>query len=1051
MAAVPLRSLTDPEYVLTLLTNRMSRGSRPVFLLGAGCSKQYGLPSFRELLLALWEDHLHYSGAGRSTEELREGLEKLWQALGPEDRKEVLKSYLGGIRGHECPGYLRLAGLAGQVRAIVNMNFDTLLEDALDHLEVPYRVFTSFQEPVGETLTIYKPHGSVGDVQGPTLLLPGREPRILNDLILDIAKGDLFSDPVEQEKAQELLTGNHVVALGYSGVDAKIDATLLEFPKDGDRRDFKLFIANLLPPDPRLVMAQEERGSRGLSILGEAGSFESFMEELEKALEKPPGRRIAEEPPDESAAWGTWETSTRAEKAALGQCIKLAQILGSGLAGQEMSDIDLEKHGLTVYSECCKLARLTGIRLTSPEKHVLQCAALLHDLGQLATIRVEETGGDNPNLKRLENHGETTAVLIERRVPRGSALRENLVPASYGEECRDVTVETILGAILLLCRRHTSGFPILEEEGRDEEVIVGRWPVPLRKSLLLAMFSLAEELVEDQPLPRSLGVYLDDLALMEDRTPALSWRWRRGRLQVSMEGRVLRCKLVDPAQPNLAGSFMKRILGFLERFNNAVTRVGRGSRRLDVEPEPGTRLEVDEGRVQEELMRYLRASAEEALTESATSVEPGSVGEMPALLDLLAIYTLRTGHGKPWLPIESDAVKPWLDRVCSVEEAFPRNLLHLYFRAQGRGAPSSLEKAFIAGFEEIFYPAWRFVARQWRNRTAIIPLATLCLDMGSSRFRAEALEGIPHLLEAHVDRLPDGTAHAHDECTFCTSRLLATFSNARLLFSDETLKKLAPSPGAELDQTVAGFLQHFLNRDPDSVAWWGWGGESTRLQAPDYLAWAARALARCLATDEEIRSRSGGERGWLEDLGIERSELVRLLQERWKALLAVRKEDLLSSRTEMIRTLALGRMAGAYLELETCPPEIRALAFNGSRADEYIESLGRVSEILSAPFKNEWLSERLHLMPVDLVRDSVIPDEQSTRQLVDLYLQSTTSPAWVREGPDVGSWGFESRHTEQILASLVAFWRHAFLHHDRFDAAFREALKNSPPANAPAG
>lgn len=1051
MATGKFRFLTDSEYVLTLLTNRMRQGSQPVFLLGAGCSKQYGLPSFRELLLALWEDHLHYSGADLSTEALRDGLEKLWQALGPKDRRDILKGYLGGVRGKACPGYLRLAMLAdaGNVKAIVNMNFDTLLEGALKHLKVPYQVSTSFQVPAGEPLMIYKPHGSIGKVQSFTHLASGRAVRGANDLILDIAKGDLFSDPKEQESAQKLLTRAHVVALGYSGVDAKIDATLLEFPKGRDRRDFKLFIANMTSPDPRLVMAQEERGSRGLSILGEEGSFEGIMEELEKALEEPPGRRLAEEPPRKSAASGSWEASTQTEKAALAQCIKLAQILGSSLAGQEMSDIDLEKHGLQVYFQCSELARLTGIRLTSPERHVLQCAALLHDVGQLATGGVGESGGDNPNLRRLGNHGETTAILIERRVLRGSALRENLVPSSYGDggrEERERTVETILGAILLLCRYHTSGFPLLEEEGREEEVIVGRWPVPLRKSLLLAMFAFAEELVEDQPLPSSLEAYLDGLALMEDPLPALSWRWRRGRLRVWMEGRLLRWKVeevIDQTQPNLAGSFIERIVGFLERFNKAVTEACSGTRCLGVGSE--ARPPVDESRVKEEQRQYRQASAETALRESATSVGPGSIEEVPALLDLLAIYTLKSGHGGPWLPIESDAVKPWLDRVCSIEEAFPRNLLHLYFRAQGRGAPSSLEKAFIVGFEEVLYPAWRFVARQWRNRTAIIPLATLCLDMGSSRFRVEALEGIPHLLEAHVERSADGTAHAHDECTFCTSRLLASFSNARLLFDDETLRKLAPKPGAEIDHIVAGFLQHFLQRDPDSPAWRGWGGKNTRLRAPDYLAWAARALARFLATVEAIRLRSGGTINWIEDLGIERSDVVRLLQERWQALLAVRQKDLLSSRAEVIRTLALGRLAGACLELETCPQEIRDLAFNGSRPDKFIASLGRISEILAEPFKkDEWLAERLHLMPVGLVRDSVNPDEPSARQLVGLYLQSLTSPAWVKEGPDAGAWGFESRHTEQILASLVAFWRHVFLpeHRERFDAAFREARKS---------
>ncbi|MEA2564385.1 MAG: hypothetical protein QOH06_5889 [Acidobacteriota bacterium] len=151
--------LTEFEHVLTALADRVvppdwntqdpsvERG-KVVFLLGAGCSRQYGLPSFVELLTYLWEDCLHrVPKPPLNLEHLRDKLDPFWQAQGPEDRRRMLDFYLGPrrVNGRACPGYLRLARLAasGHVKAIVNMNFDTLLEDALDEVYPNYRVATS--------------------------------------------------------------------------------------------------------------------------------------------------------------------------------------------------------------------------------------------------------------------------------------------------------------------------------------------------------------------------------------------------------------------------------------------------------------------------------------------------------------------------------------------------------------------------------------------------------------------------------------------------------------------------------------------------------------------------------------------------------------------------------------------------------------------------------------------------------------------------------------------------------------------------------------------
>ncbi|HYG65377.1 MAG TPA: hypothetical protein VEL74_22535 [Thermoanaerobaculia bacterium] len=191
------------EYVLTFLSSRMAppgwleevdpqvkrrhgvAESRPVqqegqtkdegvkrqlvVLLGAGCSRQYGLPSFLELLRYLWEDCLREAPEDdMGLEVLRDKLDKFWQGQGPNYRTHMLKRYLrhGRVDGATCPGYVHLARLAkeGYVKAIINMNFDTLLEDAIYHCGVPYRVATSFLVQDDKRIVIYKPHGTVGRV-----------------------------------------------------------------------------------------------------------------------------------------------------------------------------------------------------------------------------------------------------------------------------------------------------------------------------------------------------------------------------------------------------------------------------------------------------------------------------------------------------------------------------------------------------------------------------------------------------------------------------------------------------------------------------------------------------------------------------------------------------------------------------------------------------------------------------------------------------------------------------------------------------------------------
>jgi hypothetical protein len=166
------------DYILQMLVSSMEPvdGKEPrdglVFLLGAGCSRQYGLPNFKELLSYIREDCFqHPADALGDFQALRDELEKYWQAQGPESRHRILLRHLGRNQS-VCPAYYRLATLAkdGYVKAIVNMNFDNLLERELAKVLGGYQKFkisTSFRvgnEPDNPSLMVYKPHGSTGTI-----------------------------------------------------------------------------------------------------------------------------------------------------------------------------------------------------------------------------------------------------------------------------------------------------------------------------------------------------------------------------------------------------------------------------------------------------------------------------------------------------------------------------------------------------------------------------------------------------------------------------------------------------------------------------------------------------------------------------------------------------------------------------------------------------------------------------------------------------------------------------------------------------------------------
>ena len=580
--------MSDPQleslrFVLRILANRMAdtrrqeedrrkafaSGADPdplkpgvVLVLGAGCSMQYGLPGFVDLLRYAFEDLNPHETLDEKwgLESLRDRLDRHWRAAKPEELRTHLERYLRRIRGNWCTGYLRLARMArkGYIRAIVNMNFDTLLEEAFSVRDKPeaypragvwhrrYWVSRSFQFDVltkgpercqkcpersadGRLrLVIYKPHGSLRIRRG----VP----------ILDLASSDLFDNENETRAANDLFRNNDVVFLGYSGADAKIVASLSPEEAPTDLKEAKsknynqIFVLNVNPPDPRLLRVMVARRSTELNVVGYAAAFENVMEQLEGELtrlestdpQETPSfvpNTLCSDPEDDPHsqredardipapfALPTSTHFTAAETTALEACRQCAIELRSRLNIAESGRISIEKHGADLFNLSLLLARSAGIGLTNPEKFLLHCAGYLHDLGYFwahSSSRKNQKFG----WRLLTTHGEDTETLL-RKPPTPERLRTAL-PSTYDS---DRNSDQFLEWLIYLCRHH-SGFPhgprkstdgtyprgvksrSLRARQRDPNLTVriGGFPIPVRLDLLHAVFSTAEELSQGHP------------------------------------------------------------------------------------------------------------------------------------------------------------------------------------------------------------------------------------------------------------------------------------------------------------------------------------------------------------------------------------------------------------------------------------------------------------------------------------------------------------------------------------------------------------------------
>ncbi|MEA2564011.1 MAG: hypothetical protein QOH06_5515 [Acidobacteriota bacterium] len=733
----------------------------------------------------------------------------------------------------------------------------------------------------------------------------------------------------------------------------------------------------------------------------------------------------------------------------------------------------IEDHGYEIFNTCLSLAQHAGICLSSPEKYLLHCAAFLHDLGYYRGY-TRAKAGQYPGWRLLRLHGSLTEELLREKFQEDPDSLDLITPRSYRQVAGGSSFRDLLCS---LCAAHSGLVEPAEIENCN--LIVEEAEVPVRFSLLVALFAVAEDLTEGHPFfpsadpvgparrkdadGKNQGSTKDtwaivdpvlDLYLHQERPIVFDPRRRR----VTVTRRSV---AVEEERPATVEWLLTMAAGHIKRFDLAAQNAGGWGIELvcDFKPELPESMKLQDvlDRYEDLLCRTLAENFALALGK----IEKNSIGGTVSILDLISIYTMSTpvkDRAEPRISLASQTGEPSvLDQALGRMErpARRKQILsmtglfadYLSRKRSGKESWSALDRVFMASYDDILLPASRFFGRNWHDGIESTLMARICFDMGYSPFRSEVMSGLRSLLEEKV--LPgakDGHAHAHNQCTICTSRLLYIFTHAKRLIPQEQLDRYAKG----LEETIASILRYMIDLGPKDDIWWGLqpdGDHKGQIKSAEYLAWAARAVTCCLSLDLELRKR-GVDKDWLgQKCGLDRDELNRLVGQRWDHLLSADEPLLLSPLAEEPHSFVFGHVALACLDLQRLDPEIRELAVGGRET-----KIGTFSEALQAAAKDIGTLSQLSgffLWPLKLFLDS-LGDSKAAEDAVKLCYSCVESPVWITTGADAGSWGFNVKNTQTIVTSLMAFWQYVFEGDEQHQARFRDLFEKKESEKAAA-
>ena len=1074
-----------------------------VFILGAGCSMQYGLPGFERLLQDIARDHLPESSDGGSVRELRRSQEVFWSALTTKARQEILQAHLGGGQGRWCLGYLILAKLLhkGWVKAILDMNFDGLLEQACHEIGYQPRFSDGLATPTGGE--VLKIHGGLAPEHGRP--------------IISLKETEFFGKGRVARNLNRLLLENHIVMLGYEGEDPDLrhalwnrshpleDETGREdgSPVEASQDPKRIFVFQVEGINPQLFELIRRRNSDLLTLSGPEAGFENVMEALWRLCEGAAGdplgtvdgaegvvardRRKVQRTVDRTlsqirrGALGGPETElyvTNAERIALACCFGLAQEIRAGINVPEVSRVRIDEHAEEVYAHCNAIARAVGFFLTPPEKHLLFCTAILHDLGYFLGCAEGETQAVR-GWWFLHTHGERTAEILDRALEEHPYLVRAIYPVSYHSDDwpRFWTV------LLQLCHCHTW----LPPSGQELEIgwSLGSEPfelrilgqrVAVRADALLALFVLAELLSGEQPVP-DFSSYQFEQGPTPIEDPVMSLLLHHPAATFAIDGPVIRF------QPEGGAGATKR-----KTLELQLDRVRYAADQVEVscggETPPGRRslpLVSALGEVWDRSGASNHSAMPDALEEhlieridGLRQVE-GALDPQARQRDLVAVFCL-PGH-RPvddgvspkgrLRSVESgsaiDALQEWSQRVrvdlrLEVEPRVPlhqvahriadagprpalrRSMLGLYFECRAARIGGRVAQDFVDYYEARLYPAWRFFASAWLSDVYHISMARSCLDFGSTDVRIEVGQGIQDLLKSRVFWKDEGRAQAHDGCTLCTGRLIQICCRLANIDPAGRLASERATGEHSVRRALRGLLEYLVQRDVGDPAWMG--NELERFQSIEYLAVGVRSLASVLAQDAS----SGG--AWLRNWGIDKDRIARCFREQWQKLSQLSADQLIKHSVEDSVVLCLSDVARTlsilleYVDQELLTVDLDVVRHLATQLDEASVSLrgGTLGFVDNLHLPIQALLSNLAAR--GLLPRSAERLESLRRSMVRVCYDCANCGVWITRGEDTGSWGYNADNTLDLVQGLEEAWRHMLAHQQLFDPIF-EAMSPS--------
>jgi hypothetical protein len=1020
------------------------KGRPLLFLIGAGCSIQYGLPGYRDLLYLLLTEKLRKRYEIRRDAllgELQREIEVPWRQSW-DYHQDWLSEYLTGVDGRHCLGYRRLARLLkeGLIDGVINLNLDRLFTEACraeDFDPIPTK---EVHEQAGPFLV--EPHGGIGDrAQAPIL--------------------DLRGDRTVAFDLKRMLARSHVVVVGYGGGDDSILRALApeEAPEGGWGN---LFYFNLEEPQEssvwnRLLSAQVERNKGDdLAVFEPSSTFENLMEILEEGLNPrpraPKPARTGSERID-----APFERFTHSEALALTRCRRLADRLRLAASVSDSSPIEIAEHAREIAELALRLAEAAGLHLLPLERVLLYAVALFHDLGYYWSASHERFGRYKGwRIHRL--HGAMVSRMLRGWWQENDELLEDYIPAAYG--LSTVDQHRFVETVFWLCTHHNSLLAVDRDAPESLELVVAGVPMPVRRRLLQVLISASEHLRLEHPFEPSLDPVDHDrseLGAIDDPVLHLILVRRRG---VRFEVEVTGGKVSGIVDPKWSGKLItKFFVARIEFLMDALSKLAEPGRK--VEFESGIAIEP-EWRAKMLGTRGIATCLEESLAEAVGAVEAADrIDTHVALLDLVAIYSLQVRGDWREEPRLDDARSPAVHRAMErVKDAGlqeqRKSLVEEYVHGRMEGGEDAIGAEFSRCFETRIFPAWRFVGKKWRDGIEAPTTALTTLEMGSSRYRSEVVVGLRKLLREKVE-WKGNLAKAHDGCILCSSRLVMAFSYARLLFEAKELEeRFVDFQGFNLLDALRGLMRYLLGLPADDPCWRGEQPHKGKIpvRSADYLAFAAGAVGFFLTIEELVQAR-GREALDLEQaprrplrVSGRRAQLAKsvetLLRERWAAVYGLTREALLSPEAEEPHSLVLGRVALILLSRDYFTPKVEQAIAASGRPEVFTEELFKAWQSLEGhPLSH---LGRLNLWPALLLLDRLRPSTELVHANLARYRECRDSPIWVDRGAELGSWGFNVLTTSMVCSSLNAFWRHVLFfsgNRERYRALWSELQLSS--------